>query len=269
METDRLNPTQTHVYNPTYSYRLEDEDDLLFQPRSGSMYMREVDVRGCVYSLQWLNMQASDALGLRNWDQQFRRGFFSYQDFDRSRYFSGRFLNKLKLEAIGNNNYNVAGIFIEIPNLAMFAYPSVWGTPNSIFWEQNDDFGNAITKQTGVWTPGTNANAHGSATDELSNTNLNTTDMIELEYIGYGFRLWSRKDTNLGIYSVSTKVNGIAEVAPTNVDLYAAAPAAAAAVYTNASLKLARRRVTLTATNTKNASSSAKTTLFDAIEIMK
>jgi hypothetical protein len=37
------------------------------------------------------------------------------------------------------------------------------------------------------------------------------------------------------------------------VDLYAAAPAAAAVVSTNTNLKLAKRRVIITATNTKNA----------------
>jgi hypothetical protein len=50
------------------------------------------------------------------------------------------------------------------------------------------------------------------ATDELTNTNLNATDMIELEYIGYGFRLHARTANNLGIFSVQTQLNGAVEV---------------------------------------------------------
>jgi hypothetical protein len=268
-EQNILNATQTSPFNPTYSLRIDDGDDeIFFQARSGAPYMRRVDVRGRVYTMRWNMLQFSDAMALKQFDHQYRDGFFSYQDFDQSRYFTGRFIDKLKMSADGNNNYSFEGIFTEIPGLAMFAYPSNWAR-DAIFWEQNDDFGNARTKQTGVWTPATNANAHGAATDELTNTNLNTTDMVELVYTGYGFRLWARKDSNLGIFSVQTTRDGAAEVASTNVDLYAAAPAAAAAVFTSTNMVLGKHRVIITATNTKNASSSAKTILFDAIEIMQ
>jgi hypothetical protein len=147
--------------NPTYGFLIEEEDELMLQPRSGAPYVREVDVRGHAYSLNWIGMQLTDALALKQWDNQYRDGFFTYQDFDQARFFSGRFLSKLKMRGEGNNNYSLSGTFIEIPGLAMSTYPSNWAR-DAKFWEQNDDFGNARTKQTGVWTPAVNANAHGA-----------------------------------------------------------------------------------------------------------
>jgi hypothetical protein len=170
---------------------------VVVQVSGGPLYQRDIDVRGRVYSLSWLNRPLADIMQLRQWARQYRDGFFTYYDIEQNRYFTGKFLNSLKISGGGNDAYSAQGIFVEIPNLAMSTYPSNWAR-DAIFWEQNDDNGNARTKQTGVWTPAVNANAHGAATDELTNTNLNATDMVELVYIGYGFRLWARKDANLG-----------------------------------------------------------------------
>jgi hypothetical protein len=200
-EVNILNPTAAHALNPDYGFQIEESDPVIVQVAGGPLYQRDVDVRGRVYSLGWLNRLLADIMTLRQWSRQYRDGFFTYYDIEQARYFTGKFLNSLKITGGGNDQYSAQGIFVEIPNLAMSTYPSNWAR-DAIFWEQNDDNGFARTKQTGVWTPATNANAHGALTDELTNTNLNTTDMIELVYIGYGFRLWARKDSNLGIFSV-------------------------------------------------------------------
>jgi hypothetical protein len=444
-EANILNPTQTHPFNPTYSFRLDDGDtEVALQARSGAFYMREVDVRGRVYSLQWNRLQTSDALALRNWDQQYRDGFFSYQDFDQGRYFTGRFLNKLSIVADGNNNYSVAnGVFIEIPGKPMFSYPSVWGVPNSIFKGIRDDDGNDRVKLTGTWdhrtknymlrseeidnaawangstggavAPVVTANAtaapDGTATAEqidfavtvaaqtsrirnipappavkgqtftfsiwlraaapltlrilieehaapftgvsfdcavtavwqrfsvsltvpagststdgpvcylqnsasqpaktvfawggqleygsapstyvktvaapvelpapLANSpflkggfaywndGTDVNALAEIEYTGYGFRLYAPTNVDMGIMNLSVKRNGAVEVAATAIDLYSAAAVNSAVVSTQVNLPLGRHRVTLQGTNTKNAVSSAKNILFDSIEIMK
>jgi hypothetical protein len=161
VEANILNPTAGHALNPNYGFQIEESDPVVVQVSGGPLYQRDIDVRGRVYSLRWLNRPLADIMQLRQWARQYRDGFFTYYDIEQNRYFTGKFLNSLKITGGGNDAYSAQGIFVEIPNLAMSTYPSNWAR-DAIFWEQNDDNGNARTKQTGVWTPAVNANAHGA-----------------------------------------------------------------------------------------------------------
>jgi hypothetical protein len=267
-EQNILNPNAASVYSPDYGYS-EGLPQMfaMFQARSGKTFARQLSARGRVFNLEWHNRLKVDCDYLRTWEAQYRNDFFSYQDIERARYFSGRFAAPLEISAGAFDRWNIRGQFIEMPGLPMFAYPSAWGT-DSIFLEERDGFGNETAKLTGVWTFAANANAHGGS--EETSTNLNTTDAVEILYYGYGFRLYARKANNLGIMQLSsTFQDGTVEVAATNIDLYNAAALASAVLSTQANLKLGFHRVKLLATNTKNAASTAKTIVWDAIEVMQ
>ena len=87
----------------------------------------------------------------------------------------------------------------------------------------------------------------------------------------YAIRIWARRDSNLGklegkLIRVS---DGTVLASSVDVDLYSASPVAAAVVYAPGNYPLNFYRVQIKATNTKNASSSAKTIVADAIEVMQ
>ena len=113
----------------------------------------------------------------------------------------------------------------------------------------------------GTWTAAAHANAH--AGNERTNPNTNTTDAFQFTYAGYGFRIWARRDTNLGIFRVY-----LDEVDLGTVDLYNASAQVAAAIFTRLNVTLGKHRVKIEATNTRNAGSSANTIIADAIEVI-
>lgn len=110
--------------------------------------------------------------------------------------------------------------------------------------------------------PTADANFHnGFAYFNLGN---NTTALAEWMYFGYGFRVWSYKGPDMGIVQISCD-----GVVLGTVDLYAAAPTASAVVFTSQNQVLARHRVKLAATNTKNAASVGFKISADCIEVMR
>lgn len=260
-ETTLLNASATDALNPNFGWR----GDLAkgfsyFQAKRGPMYGRRTQVTGRTFGLQWLKRSKATAALLKWHCDQFENGFFTLADYEKGRYYSGRFMPETYTETpVGYEQWNVEATFVEIPGLAMYAYPNVWGVPNSIFMEEVDDFGNDLAKLTGTWAAG-GGTPHGSGS-KVSNT-LN--DTAEWLYYGYGFRVYSAKAGDLGIVAVS--VDGGAE---TNVDLYSAAPAASAVVHTNANLALGEHRVKLRCTHTKNAASTNYYVSADAIEVMR
>ncbi len=115
----------------------------------------------------------------------------------------------------------------------------------------------------GTWTDNVNSNAHGAGVGEKVNTNLNTSDFFYWIYSGYGFRLYARKGPDLGIFELF--LDGVSQG---TIDLYVGSAAAAAALFTKLDLPLGLHVVKLKATNSKNASSSAKDIVADAIEVI-
>lgn len=269
-EQNILNPTATSLYSPDYGFT-EGLPELrtATQVNSGKYFTRRQRGAGRQYQLDWKNRGSAVANYLRQWEEQYRDDFFSFADWIRGRYFSGRFQGPLSFSPAGNEQWNIKGIFEELPTVNLFQYPANWGI-DSIFLATQNGFGDQLAKFTGTWTlvnPDTNAKAGFSYTD----ANTNTTDKAEWMYFGYGFRLWAETGPNLGKLSLScTRVrDGATMLAATVIDLYAAAATAAAVLETQTNYPLDTYRVAITATDTKNASSTGLTIVADTIEVMR
>jgi hypothetical protein len=266
-EQNILNPAQTSLFNPDWGYAEGlPEMRSLFQAASGKMFARREFELGRVYDLAWNNRDLATKHTLQQWAQQYENDFFSLADWERSRYFSGRFEGPLTFNPAGNQKYNIKGRFIELPGLAMFAYPSNWAR-DAIFLEERNGFGEDLVKLTGTWTLSNNSSTHGG-NDYTSST---TNDTAEWVYFGYGFRLYSAKDPAQGIVELTvTRVrDGSQIVAPTNLDLYNASTLFNQIISTQTNQALDLYRVKLRCTGTKNASSTGFLVRADAIEVMQ
>lgn len=131
------------------------------------------------------------------------------------------------------------------------------------FLIEEDDPQRAVALR-GTWTPAADAQASAGS----HKTNPNTTsganaDAFQFIYAGYGFRVHSIKDSNLGKYALF-----LDETFLQNIDLFNATKLAAAAIFTKLDVNLGIHRLELRATNTRNAGSSANTIIADAIEVM-
>lgn len=269
-EQNILNPTATSLLNFDWGYTEGlPEMRSVWQAMSGKIYSRRQMERGHVYDLAWNKRDLATKHALQQWERQYENDFFTLADWERSRYFSGRFDGPLSYSPAGFNQWNIRGRFIELPGLAMYAYPTDFAR-DAIFLEEGNGFGEDLVKLTlgagailDVF-----ANAHGGAAYRLPSTN----DTGEWLYFGYGFRLWFSKDVNQGIVEItSTRVHDGVQVGTVDtVDTYASAPAAAAAIYAvHASLALDLYRVKLRNTGTKNAGSAGTLVYADAIEVMQ
>lgn len=264
-EQNILNPSAASTLNPDYSISIDDPDiAAMWQARSGRPYIRNMQVRGQVFQLHWEKADFTTYRALRQWHRQYRQDFFSFQDIEDGRYYSGRFAEgSFKHERIMNNQVTVQAVFVEVPGMPMFQYPSNWGV-DSIFLEERDGFGTDVVKYTGAGWGGQIAvptsSAHGGA---WSFSNV-TNDIAEIAYFGYGFRYWSLKQFNMGIVEIS--LDGIVQ---STVDLYSATTLNSAALFTLQNVSLGQHRVKLRCTGTKNASSSGFYIDADALEVMR
>jgi hypothetical protein len=172
-EQNILNPTAASQLNPSYSIPHKDPQiDASWQARSGQEYDRDMMARGMEWQLHWDKVPFSTYLSLRQWFRQYRKGFFSYIDFDDSgRYYSGKFLAEPQFERVGNNQVNISATFIEIPKVAMFQYPGNWGI-DSTFVEERGDYGQDLVKLTGSTT---NWLAWSEAFDQWSTSSVDVT----------------------------------------------------------------------------------------------
>jgi hypothetical protein len=153
-EQNILNPSASDQKNPTYSIPHKDPQIMAsWQPRSGKPFDRYMLSRGMEFQLHWEKVQYSTYESLLQWFHQYERSFFSYFNFQRNRYFSGKFLAEPQFEEVGNNQYNISATFVEVPGVAMFQYPSTWGV-TSIFLEERDDYAQDLVKLTGTWDHG-------------------------------------------------------------------------------------------------------------------
>lgn len=268
-EQNILNPTQGSLFAPDWGYSEGfPETRTIFTARSGTIFARKHTGLGHVYDLGWNSRDLATKHALQQWEEQYLNDYFTLADWERGRYFTGRFAGPLTYSPTGNQRYNIKAQFTEIAGLPMFAYPSNWSR-DAVFIEEQNSKGEDLVKLTGTWTLDANANHHGG--NAYKNLNTNTTDAAEWLYFGYGFQLWAMKASNLGIASLSvTRMRDAAViVAATDVDLYNASTLAAAALFTNTNQGLDFYRVKLLATNRKNASSSANAIFADAIQVMR
>jgi hypothetical protein len=263
-EQNFLNPSADDPMNPSYGYTDQLANVVAMQQaKSGRVYTRSRMARGRIFDLTWNNIQDATKMALVQWEAQYRHDFFTYYDYTATRAYSGRFTGPLQCIPQGFNNWTVKGQFVELPGLPLWAYPGPVGTlwaRDGIFIEERDGFGGDLVKLTGAWTYEVHANAHGGA-DYFSNT---TNDTAEWLYFGYGFKVFSRTQNNLGKVEIS--LDG---TVMTTVDLYSAGAVAALAVYTWEIVSLGLHRVKLRVTGTKNAASSGFVCYADAIQVMQ
>jgi hypothetical protein len=261
-EQNILNPNSVSTFNPDYGWSEGlPQMNSGFQAKSGKVYARQLLARGRTYDLAWTNRTKTDADALRQWEAQYRNDFFSYQDLERARYFSGRFTGPLSIKPIDNNKWNIQGQFVEIPGLPMYQYPAAWGF-DSIFIEETDGFGNDLIKKTGIWTFDVQARHHnGAAYITTRNTGAGFAEWI---YFGYGLRVWAAKASNYG--EVDIYVDGTLK---TTIDLYSAVTTIAQPIYTLANVNLGFHRVKLAVNAAHNGASSDFYIPADAIEVMQ
>jgi hypothetical protein len=236
-----------------------------WQARSGKPFDRDLMARGPFFSLTWSKVPFSVYQQLRQWWRQYEKDFFTYADYDDSplRYYTGKFQAEPKSERLANNQVNISAVFVTIPKLPQFQYPSNWGV-DSIFFEERNGYGDDLIKYTGSGWTGNIAIAQAAAHNGVWSTSSTTNDIAELVYMGYGFRYWSPKASNLGIVEISLDGTVVG-----TVDLYNAATLNSGALFAQTNVVLGQHRVKIRCTGTKNASSSANTVAYDAIEVMR
>jgi hypothetical protein len=201
------------------------------------------------------------------WAAQHRKDFFSFRDpvwgADEEtgepieRYFSVEFAGPYQYTHRAHNFYEVQLALVDKVGAALYQYPDPGAGHKSEFQEESEGYIVA-----GAWSDAAQALAHGEPARERTNANTNATDRWRWVYAGYGFRVWARKGPDLGIFAVH--LDGGTGLA--NVDLYAVAAEASQPVFTKLDVPLGLHTVDLRATNTKNAASSAKTIVADALE---
>jgi hypothetical protein len=260
-EVNLLNATLGDGTSPDYGYveQLPPEILAAAQMQDGALYTRRANARGRIIDLVWNARLQADCDRIRQWEAQYEQGFFTYADYERTRYYSGKFASPLQYSPAGFNKWNVKGQFVELPGRAMYQYPTNWAR-DAIMLDDTDDFGNVRWKFTGAWGQYSGVEPFGGS-DYFVNVTNSSAEMI---YFGYGFRVWARKQGNLGQMSISLDGTLL-----TTVDLYNAAAIAAAVVYTNANVSLGFHRVKLACAGTKNAGSSDFYVIADAIQVMR
>ena len=183
----------------------------------------------------------------------------------RTRSFPVLFARPPQIGQLHNDAWPINVTLIEAVGKALPAgnYPDPTLGHTSFFIEE-DDSQRAVALR-GTWT--TAADAQASAGNHKTNpgtTSGANADAFQFIYAGYGFRIHSIKDSNLGIYELF-----LDETSLGNVDLFNASKLAAAAIFTKLDVNLGIHRVELRSTNTRNGGSSANTIISDAIEVLE
>jgi len=202
---------------------------------------------------------------LRDWKRRFATSFFIF-DFKVWVNNSGVYLARkfpvewlddtLPAQLTRNESYDFQIRLLEAVGRAYpaGAYPDpAAGHPS---WYLEDT---GLITLVGTW----NFNPFGHGGSNRLNANLNTTEYVIWQYTGCGFRLWSEKGPNFGIYQVF--LDG---VSLGNVDLYAASNPGAVVVFTKLDVPLGLHFVKLKSTNTRNASSTDNQIIADALEVI-
>src|SRR5882724_6528531 len=135
-EQNILNPTAASLLSPDYGYDESlPENRSIFTPMSGRPFSRDQMGLGRLYNFTWKGRDLATKHSLQQWERQYRNDYFSLADWERARYFTGRFAAPLTFNPAGNNAYTIQGQFQELPGLPMFQYPSNWAR-DAIFIEE-------------------------------------------------------------------------------------------------------------------------------------
>jgi hypothetical protein len=150
-EQNILNPTSTSLLSPDYSVKSSNPRTMArSQARSGRPYYKRVAAKGTVYQLVWNRRPFATYNSLLQWFAQYENDFFSFQDIERGRYFSGMFDDEPQFEVAGNEAVNITANFVSVPGLPLYQYPSNWAR-DAVFVEERDGLGNDAVKLTGTW----------------------------------------------------------------------------------------------------------------------
>jgi hypothetical protein len=260
-EQNILNPVLGTPMSPDYG----DPEQLpemisRFTATDGSETSRRTMARGRVIDMTWNKRLQSTCDALRQWQHQYEKGFFTYVDWERSRYYTGRFAGPLQFINAGFNQWNIRGQFIELPGLPMYQYPTNWNR-DAIFLQERDDFGNDLVKLTGTWGYALSIVPLGGA-EYFSSA---PGDTAEWQYFGYGFSVWAPKTSDGGRADVY--LDGV--WTGSNIDFYAAAITNSASLFTKADVPLGLHRVKLVVLNSHSVGSTGFKVYADAIQVMR
>jgi hypothetical protein len=261
-----LNPTPRHPLNPDYAFqRKRPITHLNAKANRGRPYFRDLTDVGHQIVMNWMDKSVDDADRLKNFYEQFQDGFFTYIDHEGGgRHYVGHFTSPVEPSPTSHGHWGIQQVtFDEVPNVPMLVYPHRWDK-DAIWQLLINDYGDGpMAATSGTWTLTANALAKSNG-QELDSPGTATADWAAYQYRGYGFQLWARTGPNMGIAQVTLDGAVLGDV-----DFYAPAASQASAIYTSLNVPLGIHVVQINPTNTKNASSSGTTIVWDALRVMR
>lgn len=269
-ETDILNPVQGwdpalgDSMNPSYGFTMRRPTTLLQKKAvGGSPWTRETQNSGHVFSLSWVGRTFACVQRVRRYYEQYEDGYFTIIDWDGGgRHYVGRFTTEPVVVENANDKWDAQNVtFEEMPRAPMVQYPSDW-TNDAVVRYAVNDFGDLKVASSGTWTP-TARTISGVARTTLDNPG-NANEWAQYEYRGYGFQLYLMQGPEYGQAQVLLDGTLVA-----TVDCYAATDNGPQIVTTQLSVPLDIHRVQVIALGTKNASATAATISWYALEVMR
>ncbi len=233
------------------------------KPAFGQPWSRTVGNGGHSGQFSWINRSRATIDKLIQFAEQYEDGFFTVIDHDGGgRHYVGNFVGDMPRSQAGNDRFNVQGwTFVEIPGCPMLEYPANWSTW-AIIHKPFDDYGAPRCATSANWTRP--AAVAGVQPNQLQNLAPTAGDSLTYEYRGYGFQLYAPTGPSYGLAQLT--VDGVFVQA---IDLYSAAAAAPAVVYSNASMPLDIHRVQLVLNATGNAASTGTGMVLDSFQVMR
>jgi hypothetical protein len=264
-----MGATDVFPLDPDFEIPEEGEDGVARTPAlSAAVGQRIVTPDPRVWNLVFEGRSTDEVEQLRDWWARFKNDHFIFQHkvwvnnagTYLVRKFPVIFGGRPRARNSGPENYALSVHLIEAVGRAMQSgdYPDPAAGHPTYTIEEDDALGRAAAA-VGTWTSANLANA--SAGKHRTNPNTNTTDKFRFTYTGYGFQIFSIKDSDLGQYDVLLDGADVGDV-----DLYNPTQLAAAAVFNKLDVPLGMHTVDLLAKNAKNASSSANTIVADALK---
>ena len=283
-ETDILNPAPGwdpelgDSRSPSYTFERDRQSTLLRKKAVGGFpWTRETQNTGHSFPLAWTGRTYACMQLLKWYFEQYEDGFFTIIDWeDGGRHYVGRFTDeKFSAKLTANAKWDINLTFEEMPLAPMVKYPTNWAQ-DSIAFFINNDFGEQRVATSGTWTqtlrdavPGCQWTARRTLADGTGYLAIdnpgNPGEWVQYEYRGYGFRLYLLMGLQFG--QVDVYVDGVLHTAA--LDLYNPADNGPQMVLVVENMSLDIHRVKVVVDGTKNASASATSVSWYALEVMR
>lgn len=259
-EQNILNETPESQLNPDFPLDGEGDDlTVIFRPRVGPVYRRDLGPSPHRYNLQWVEREQWVADQIRQWYAQYATSYFTFNDFDRNRTFTGNFISRPKIARVSFNRWNISAVFLEVPSVPMLQYPDDWET-DGYFIDETDIDNNPLVKADPGWLLEGNDMHHGAKAFITDSVGLS----LEWIYDGYGFRLYGSRLSFGGIAELR-----IDDTVVSNIDFYSPTTVNSNILFTKTDVPFGRHRVKLVTLGTHNVSSTGFRVIGDAIEVMQ